>query len=241
VRAKTRHQLKQDAFSRATIEAAEKTANWSVEHRTTLIVSGIAIVIVLAIVFSGWFYFDKQNEKAGLNLTQAVRIMDAPLRPPGSPEQPDIATFTSAKERSQAARKQLQVIVDKYPHTHASDIARYLLGVNASNLGDTAAAEKDFQSVASRGNGDLAALAKFALASLYADNNRTKDAIALYQDLIKKPTVTVSKVTAQLQLASLYQNSNQPHEAKNVYEQVQKENPTTEAGQLATQKLAQLK
>lgn len=241
MRAKTRHQLKQDAFSRATIEAAEKTANWSVEHRTALVVSGIVIAVVLAIGLGGWFYFEQQNQKAGLNLTQAVRTMNTPLRPAGTPEQPDLATFTSAKERSQAAQKQLQTIVEKYPYTHASDIAHYLLGVNASNLGDTAAAEKDFQYVASHGNRDMAALAKFALASHYADDNRTKDAIALYQELINKPTIAVSKVTAQLQLASLYQNSNQPHEAKRVYEQVQKENPATEAAQLASQKLAELK
>lgn len=241
MRAKTRHQLKQDAFSRATLEAAEKTATWSVEHRAALVVSGIIIVIALAIGIGGWYYFEQQNQKAGLNLTQAVRTMDTPLRPAGTPEQPDFPSFTSAKERSEAAEKQLQTIVDKYPHTHAADIARYLLGVNASNLGDTTGAEKDFQSVASRGSHDLSALAKFALASLYAENNRTKDAIDLYQDLIKKPTVTVSKVSAQLQLASLYQNSNQPLQAKRVYEQVQKENPTTEAGQLATQKLAELK
>jgi TolA-binding protein len=241
VRAKTRHQLKQDAFSRATLEAAEKTAIWSGEHRTLLVASGIALAVIAAIVVGGWYYFEQQNQKAGLNLTQAVRTMSTPLRPAGTPEQPDFPSFTSAKERSEAAEKQLQTIVEKYPHTHASDMARYLLAVNASNLGNTAVAEKDFQSVASRSSGDLAALAKFALASLYADNNRTKDAIALYQELINKPTVTVSKVTAQLQLASLYQTSKQPLDAKRVYEQVQKENPTTEAGQLATQKLAQLK
>jgi TolA-binding protein len=241
VRAQTRHQLKQDAFSRATLEAAEKTANWSVEHRTLLIVSGIVIAAALAIGFGGWFYFEQQNQKAGLNLTQAVRTMNTPLRPAGTPEQPDYPSFTSAKERSETAQKQLQVIVDKYPHTHASDFARYLLGVTASNLGNTSAAESDFKAVASTGNRDVAALAKFALASLYADNNRSKDAVALYQELINKPTVTVSKVTAQLQLAAAYQDSNQPLDAKRVYEEVKKENPTTEAGQLASQKLAQLK
>jgi TolA-binding protein len=241
VRAQTRHQLKQDAFSRATLEAAEKTANWSVEHRTLLIVSGIVIAAALAIGFGGWFYFEQQNQKAGLNLTQAVRTMNTPLRPAGTPEQPDYPSFTSAKERSETAQKQLQVIVDKYPHTHASDFARYLLGVTASNLGNTSAAESDFKAVASTGNRDVAALAKFALASLYADNNRSKDAVALYQELINKPTVTVSKVTAQLQLAAAYQDSNQPLDAKRVYEEVKKENPTTEAGQLASQKLVQLK
>jgi TolA-binding protein len=44
-----------------------------------------------------------------------------------------------------------------------------------------------------------------------------------------------------LQLAELYQNSNQPLDAKRVYEQIKKENPGVEAGQLATQKLAELK
>ena len=46
---------------------------------------------------------------------------------------------------------------------------------------------------------------------------------------------------AQLQLAELYQDSNQPTEAKRIYEQVKKDNPTNEAGQMATQKLAELK
>jgi hypothetical protein len=39
----------------------------------------------------------------------------------------------------------------------------------------------------------------------------------------------------------LYQSSNQPLDAKRLYEQIKKENPGTEAGQLATQKLAELK
>jgi TolA-binding protein len=241
VRAQTRHQLKQDAFSRATIGVAEKTAHWTVEHQTKLIVSVVAVAVVLALVFGGWAYLNQQDQKAGFDLSQAVRTMDTPLRPAGTPAQPDFPSFTSAKERAEAAQKQLQTIVDQYPHTRTADMARYLLGVTALNLGNNSAAENDFKAVASSGNRDVAALAKFALASLYADNNRTKDAVALYQELINKPTVTVSKVTAQLQLAAVYQNSNQPLDAKRVYEQVKKENPTTEAGQLATQKLASLK
>jgi TolA-binding protein len=241
VRAKARHQLKQDAFSRATIDVAERTAHWSVEHRNTLIISIVAVVVVVTLGFGGWYYLNQQDQKASLDLTQAVRTMDTPLRPAGTPAQPDFPSFTSAKERNEAAQKQLQAIVDKYPHTRTADMARYLLGVTASNLGNTSVAENDFKTVASNGSRDVSALAKFALAAVYADNNRTKEAVALYQELINKPTVTVSKVTAQLQLAALYQSSNQPLDAKRLYEQVQKENPSTEAGQLASQKLAALK
>jgi len=241
VRAETRHQLKQDAFSRVTIGAAEKTAHWTVEHRSTVILSVAAVVVVLAATVGGWYYLSRQDEKASLELSRAVRTMDTQLRPAGTPAQPDFPTFTSAKERTEAAQKQFQAIVDKYPHTRTADMAHYFLGVTASESSDNAAAERNFKEVASSGSRDLSAVAKFALASLYGQTNRTKEAIAIYQELINKPTPSVSKVTAQLQLAELYQSSNQPNDAKKIYEQVKKDNPSNEAGQLATQKLAELK
>jgi TolA-binding protein len=241
VRAETRHQLKQDAFSRVTIGAAEKTADWTVEHRTTLIISVVVAVIAIGGVAGGWYYLNVQDQKASLDLNQAVRTLGMQLRPAGAPEQPDFPTFTSAKERAEAAQKKFQAIVDHYPHTRTADMAHYFLGVTAVELSDSAAAERNFKQVASAGNREVASLAKDALASLYGQTNRTKEAIALYQELINKPTTSVSKVTAQLQLAELYQNANQPLDAKRIYEQIKKENPGGEAGELATQKLAQLK
>ena len=241
MRAETRHQLKQDAFSRVTIGAAEKTADWTVEHRSAIVIATIAAVVVLGALIGGWYYLGAQDEKASLALNQAVRTMDTPLRPAGTPEQPDFPTFTSVKERAEAARKQFQSIVDTYPHTRTADTARYLLGVTAATLSDNTAAENDFKQVISSGNREIASVAKDALAGLYGQTSRTKDAAALYQELINKPTDSVSKVTAQLQLAELYQNSNQPLDAKRLYEQIKKDNPANEAGQIATQKLGELK
>jgi tetratricopeptide (TPR) repeat protein len=241
VRAETRHQLKQDAFSRVTIGASEKTADWTVEHRTTLIISVVVALILIGGVAGGWYYLNLQDEKASLDLNQAVRTLGTQVRPAGTPEQPDFPTFTSAKERAEAARKKFQAIVDNYPHTRTADMAHYFLGVTAVELSDNAAAERNFKQVVSAGNREVASLAKDALASLYGQTNRTKDAIGLYQELINKPTTSVSKVTAQLQLAELYQDAHQPLDAKRIYEQIKKENPTSEAGELATQKLAQLK
>ena len=241
MRAETRHQLKQDAFSRVTIDAAGRTADWTVEHRSTVIITAIVVVVLLAAGIGGYYYISAQDEKASLELSQAVRTMDTMLRPAGTPAQPDVPSFTSAKERTEAAKKQFQAIVDKYPHTRTADMAHYFLGVTAANLSDNAAAERNFKDVASAGNKEVSAVAKLALASLYGQTNRTKDAIALYQELINKPTASVSKVSAQLQLAELYQTSNQPLDAKKLYEQVKKDNPGNEAGQLATQKLAELK
>ena len=242
MRAETRHQLKQDAFSRVTIGAAEKTAHWSVEHRNTLAVAIVVVVVVAAAVGGGWYYLSAQDEKASFDLSVAVRTLDTPLRAAGTPAQPDSPSFASAKERAEAAKKQFQAIVDKYPHTRTADMARYFSGVSSESDGDNTAAENNFKAVASTGNKELASVAKLALASIYGSTNRTKEAEALYQERINQPTASVSKVTAQLQLAELYQASNQPLDAKRLYEQVKKDNPSgSDAVQVATQKLAELK
>jgi TolA-binding protein len=233
--------LKQDSFSRVTIGAAEKTAHWSVEHKNTLAIVVAVVVVAVAAVVGGWYYLSAQNEKASLEMTQAIRTLQAQLRPADTPEQPGVASFTSAKDRSEAAKKKFQAIVDKYPHTSSADTARYFLGVTAAAEGDNASAENDFKAAASSGGKEMASVARLALADLYGNAGRTKEAVALYQELIDKPTTSVSKVTAQIQLAELYQNSNQPLDAKRLFEQIKKDNPTGEAGQLASQKLAELK
>ena len=241
MRAETRHQLKQDRFSRATIDVAEKTVHWSVEHQNKLIVAGVAVLVIAGLALGSWYYLNQQDQKASLEFSQAVRTLDTPVRPPNMPPQPDQPSFASSKDRATAAHKQFQEIVDKYPHTHAADFAHYFLGLTSADMGDNAAAERELQLVASYRKADLAALAKFALASVYRNTNRDKQAIELYNQLIAKPTATVGKVMAQMELAATYQSANMPLEAKRIYEQIRKENPTSEAAQMASAKLQALK
>jgi len=241
VRAETRHQLKQDRFSRVTIDAAEKTVHWSAEHQSKLAIAGLVVLIVAGIALGGWYYLNQQDQKASVEFSQAVRTMDTPVRPPNMPPQPDQPSFASSQERATAARKQFQQIADKYPHTHAADFAHYFIGLTSADLGDNTTAERELQRVASFHNADLSALAKFALASVYRNTNRNLQAIELYKQLIAKPTSTVGKVTAQMELAATYQSANQPLEAKRLYEQIKKENPSSEASQMADAKLQALK
>jgi predicted negative regulator of RcsB-dependent stress response len=241
VRAETRRQLKQDRFSQATFDAAEATVHWTVDHKSKLVVGGVILAVVLAAAFGGWYYLNQQDQKASIELNQAVRTLDASVRPAGTPAEPEILSFTSAKDRATQAHKQLQTIVDTYPHTRTAEFARYFMGLTSSQLGDNASAERDLKDVASSHNEDLASLAKMALANVYRNTHRTKDAIDIYNSLIAKPTRSVGKATAQMELADTYQSSQQPSDAKRVYEQMQKENPASDVAQFATQKLQQLK
>lgn len=241
MRAETRHQLKQDRFSKVTFEAAGNAAHWSVEHQSKLIAAVIVVIVIGAIAFGGWYYLNSQDEKASAEFSTAVRTWETPLRPAGVPPQPGTDSFASAQERATAARKQFQAIVDKYPRTHTADMARYFVGLASAQLGDNAAAERSLQEAARSSNADLAALGKFALASVYRAENKDAQAIDLYKQLMDKPTLVVSKATAQLELASFYESRQKPDEAKKIYEQVQKENPATDAASLAQRRTAALK
>jgi predicted negative regulator of RcsB-dependent stress response len=241
VRAQTRHQLKEDRFSRATIDAAGATVDWTVEHQSKLILAAVVAVVVIAAVAGIWYYLTLQDEKASLAVSQAVRVLNTPIRPANMPPQPDFPSYGSIKERAADAQKKFQAVIDNYPHTHAAEVSRYFVGVTASDLGDPAKAEDNLKSVISSGGGDLSALAKMALAAVYRDSNKSAQAIDLYKQIIDKPTLSVPKVSAQMELAATYQASNQPLEAKRVYEQIQKENPGGEVGRMAQAKLEELK
>ncbi|MBV8478416.1 MAG: tetratricopeptide repeat protein [Acidobacteria bacterium] len=241
MRAETRHSLKEDRFSRVTIDAAGKTMHWSAEHRKALAIAGVVTLAVVVAGLGGWYYFNQQDEKASVEFSQAIRTLDTQLRPPNMPGQPGIPSFTSAEERATAAHKQFQAVGDKYPHTRAGEFATYFAGVTASTMGDTATAERELKRITSSRDKDLSALAKFALASVYRKMNRPKEAIDLYKQLTDHPTASVGKSMAQLELADFYQDQQQNQQAKRIYEQLEKDNPNTEVASIASSKLAALK
>lgn len=241
MRAETRRQLKQDKFSRTTIQVAEQTVHWSVEHKSKIVVGAIVAVVAITALLGGWYYLEQQDEKASVDFSQAVQTMNTPIRPAGMPAQPNDPSFASVTERATEARKQFQALVDKYPRTRSADFGHYFLGVTSATLGDKVAAERELKTVAGYHNSDLSALAKMALGSLYRNTNRSQDAINLYKQLMQSPTSTVGKAAAQIQLAETYQDAGNPAEAKKLYEQMKKENPQGDVGQFAASKLQEMK
>ena len=238
MRAETRRQLKQDKFSKATIQVAEQTVDWTVEHKGKLIIAAVVAVIVIAALLGGWYYLQTRDEKASVDFTKAVETMDEPIRPAGMPPQPEYPSFASLNERATEAHKQFRSIIDKYPHTRAADYSQYFLGVTSAQMGNNAAAESELKPVTEYHNADLAALAKMALAGVYRNQGKTKDALDVYKQLVQNPTSTVGKLEAELQLAETYEAAGMKGEAKQQYEQIKKEAPPqSAAAQVATQKL----
>jgi tetratricopeptide (TPR) repeat protein len=247
VRAETRRQLKQDKFTRTTIQLAEQSVHWSVEHKDKLIAGGIALAAIAAIVLGSWYYVEQQDDKASVDFGRAVQALNAPVRPAGMPPQPGYSSYASGKERATDAHKQFQAIIANYPHSNAAKFARYFSGVTSADMGDYAAAERDLKEAASSRrylvlpDKNLSSLARMALASLYVNTSRTKDAIEIYKDLAQNPTDAVAKTTAEIGLAEAYQAAGMNAEAKKQYQQIQKESPNGPAAQIASARLEAMK
>ncbi len=236
MRSTTRHNLKHDQFT----ATAADTYSWAVEHRSKLIYGIGAIAAIVLIVVGAWFYIQQQDEAAGVALGHALQVYRAPINSALQPAAPEVTSFQSTADRAKAARSEFAQVAQKYPHTNSADIAQYFMGLADQDAGNSAQAEQELKHVADKGRPDLAALAKYALASCYQNTGKDAQAVALYKDLIDHPTNSVGKAQAQFALASLYENK-QPQDARNLYQQIQKESPDSPAAQMAAARLNDLK
>lgn len=224
----TRHQLKEDKFT----ETAAESLSWMRAHQGKLM--AVLVIALLAVVGAAgaWFYLQQRDQEASLELTKALRTFNAQLRGTGTPPNPDLQTFASAKERAEAARKQFKEIAEKYKHTRSGEAAGYLEAVAAITAGDTAGAEARLKELANSRNNDLSSLARLKLAALYRASNRDDQAITIYRELTEHPSRTVPKEMAQLELAAAFENKN-PAEAQRIYQSLQAENPASPAAEIA--------
>ncbi len=235
MRSEVRHRLKEDRFA----ETAQGAFSWMRGHSVNVLGGILVATLIIAIALGGYFYMENREQKASAGLGAAMETMNARIGAADpNPDSKD-ESYSSVKERGQAAEKKFQAIASQYPHTHAGKISRYLSGVSQEQKGDNAAAEATFKQVAASGDKEVASLAKLALASLYRSTNRTQQAIAIYKDLVDHPTHEVAKTTAQFELAGVYE-STQPDDARKLYQEIQKADPKGADGPLGRQALMKM-
>ncbi len=84
---------------------------------------------------------------------------------------------------------------------------------------------------------NLSNLAKLALAGLYHQTARDNEAIDLYNQIIAKPSATVSASVAELDLADLYAAEGKQDQARALWAKVRDADKDGAAGEIAGQKL----
>lgn len=232
MKTQTRHALKQDKLALA----AKGGVSWVTEHSSNVlhwvIWGGVALVVIVgALVFWG-----VESSSAQDALGAALDVYSAPLATPGAPAEP--GTYATSADRSKAANQQFVAAANKYGWLPAGAKAHYFAGVTYQELGQNGSAETELKAATRSWSSNTSSLAKLALAQLYHQTGRDPQAIAIYNELIAHPTVTVSAATAQLALADLYVAEGKQDQARLLWAKVKDTDKDSMAASIATQKLS---
>jgi predicted negative regulator of RcsB-dependent stress response len=228
----TRHALKNDKFAQATASSV----SWVSGHRSGVLRWAIAAVVVLALGIGAVVFWNLRTAAADSTLGSALDTYDAALATPGAP--PENGVYSTTADRSRAANKLFVAVAQKYGWLPEGAKARYFAGITYQELGQTASAETELKAAAGSFDHNLSNLAKLALAGVYHQTARDPQAIDLYNQLVAKPSETVSASVAQLDLADLYAASGKQDQARALWAKIKDADKEGQAGTIATQKLA---
>ena len=214
----SRKELKQDKIR----ESFEHGAQAVYSHST---VAGIvvAIILVIAVGYAGWkFYTDRQTLQASVALDDAMKTFGARIGLASPAADSADFSFPTEEARANASLQKFTTVADKYPHTNPGRLARYYQALTLEDLERHNQATEELKKISSGSDKELAAMAQYQLALIYARTGKPDDAIKTYRALADAKSVFVPRPMVLLELADLLRQSN-PTEAASLYQQIKKE------------------
>jgi TolA-binding protein len=224
----TRHDLKTDQFAQQVGHIVEEVE----AHRSQVIRYGAATVVAVVLIAGAFWFVHSRKQARELELAKVMRIWSAPVGAPGGGEY----SYSDAAAKDKAFSKAASELIANHSGSDQAGAAEYLLAVRAADQGKLDVAERNFKQAVSDGGSEYGALAKLALADVYATQGKTADAEKLLKELIEKPSVLVSKDRATIALARIYLKS-RPLEARKLLEPLRTQ--TTSVGRVAVSMLAE--
>ncbi len=223
----SRKELKQDEV----VLEVGKTVEFFQAHRDRLIVGGIAAAVLLIGGYGGYALYSNRTESANEGLGKALQTYHAPVRPVSLSDAPTEITFTTDKQRAEAALREFQQVADKYSMLRPAKLARYYIGLCQEDLGNLPEADRQLSAAVSSSDSYVQPLARLALASVQARENKAADAEQSYRYLVDHPSDVVPKITAQLALAD-FLGATKPAEAEKIYKELEAGKPDVQITEL---------
>lgn len=215
----SRKELKQDKIK----ETIEHGAEAVLSHGQF---AGIVIAVVLAIAigYGGWhLYIDRQTGQASVAFDQAMKAYQGRIAPT-NPSDPGEPAYPDERARSQDAFNKFSKLADTYPSTNPGKLARYYAALCLEDLDRQNQAVEELKRISGSSDKELAAMAQYQMAVIYARTGKADDAVKLFRVLADKPSALVPRPLVLLELAGALRSSN-PEEAANIYRQIKKEFP----------------
>jgi predicted negative regulator of RcsB-dependent stress response len=228
---KTRQALKKDTFA----QAAASSASWIGEHRSGVLRWVIAAGVVLVLIVGALIFWFMRSSAADTALGAALDVYTSPLATQGAPPEPGV--YTTAADRAKEANREFVAVAQNFGWLPEGSKAHYFAGVTYVELGQNGNAEGQLTAASKCWDRNLSNLAKLALAGLYHQTSRDNEAIDLYNQIVAKPSVTVSASVAELDLADLYASEGKQDDARALWAKIRDADKDGAAGQIAAGKL----
>lgn len=210
----TRKELKTDRFA---LEVGH-TVSFFEDHQKELIRYGAGGIVVILLIIGYSMYSRHQHALREDVLARAIQVQESPVGPnPGQGQ-----SFPTQEAKDEVALKAFGDLASKYPGSEEGEIAEYYLGAIKADQGKLAEAEKNFKEVADKGDSKYASLSKFALAQIYFADGRDAQGESMLRDLMKNPTIYISKEQATISLARFIAHKN-PVEARKLLDPLSKQ------------------
>jgi TolA-binding protein len=206
----------------------------SIEHGAEAVYShgrltGVIILVALVVGGSvgGWrIYSDRKTVEATAALDVALKAFNGHIRTAGEAVELGELTYSDEATRAQDATVKFSAVADKYPNTNPGKLARYYAALTLEDLERHNQALEELKKISGGSDKELAAMAQYQTAVIYARTGKSADAIMILRALANKSTVLVPRPFVLLELASQLRQAN-PQEAASIYQQIKKEFPDT--------------
>lgn len=207
---KRARELKHDRFRDMTMLLADRLADRVAGRGRQILYGLIALIVLAAGVYGIWRWRHGHTQEAEQALGRAIAIATARISatpPAGASKE---VTFTSEQERAQRAVEEFQKVAAKYGDPYRTE-AEYFIATNLL-VTDPAKGISELQRL-SQGSGEVAILAKFALAQAKETQGNYDEAAKLYGEIARLNSTTISPETANLRLATVYKKQGKKKEA----------------------------
>ena len=218
----SRKELKQDKIHDAIEHGAEA---FYLHKQITLII--LVLAVAGAIIYGSWtVYHDRQTATATGALDTAMKAYSGRIGGTPDPQDPSDVSYTDEAARASDALNKFNAVVKNYPSTLPGKQARYYAALCLEDLERHNQALEELKKLTDGGDKELANMAQYQTAVIYARTGKPDDAVKIFRQLADKRSVFVPRPLALLELANVLRQTN-PKEATNVYQQIKKEFPDT--------------
>ena len=196
----------------------------------TLIIAGLAVVVVALAAFGGWAWWDAQQRRT---MTATAEVL--------ARVQPALAPDATADVKL-AATRDLEQILQRYPSARTVPAAAYELGNVRFAAGQYAAARTAYELALQRGaSGLIATMSRAAVARTWEAERDFNQAAMAYGALVKSLDVrSFLYEDALIDQARVLELAGKKAEAVAIYQKLLKEVPTAKRSDDVRSRLASL-